>query len=72
MNAKNSCPCCSHAMLHHLSNRYSYWYCRSCRIEMPNIEKKKVATKKVVMQFHPTSIKSLVSAQKTADPIGTC
>ena len=38
MNSSITCPCCSENMLHHLSGRRDYWYCPSCREEMPNLD----------------------------------
>ena len=51
-------------MLRHLSGSHSYWYCSSCRIEMPNIEQHKMQPETINLnrkeQFPPKSIKSLV------------
>ena len=38
MNTPTICPCCSENMLHHLSGRRDYWFCPSCRQEMPNLD----------------------------------
>ncbi len=32
------CPCCSHPLLRHASYQRSYWFCRQCHQEMPDIE----------------------------------
>jgi diguanylate cyclase (GGDEF)-like protein len=32
------CPCCSHQLLRHASYQRSYWFCRQCHQEMPDIE----------------------------------
>lgn len=32
------CPCCSHTLLHHISNHREYWFCRNCWQEMPDLE----------------------------------
>ena len=65
MNVKNPCPCCSNTMLRHLSSSHSYWYCSSCRIEMPDIERKKAQHQIVARtrknQFLSKSKKSTVS-----------
>ena len=64
MNVKNPCPCCSNTMLRHLSGSHSYWYCSSCRIEMPNIERQKAKPEIAKLdrqeQFPPKLIKSIV------------
>ena len=38
MNFQAVCPGCSNIILHHLSNRREYWFCRSCWQE-PNLKK---------------------------------
>ncbi len=38
MSSSITCPCCSENMLHHLSGRRDYWFCPSCREEMPNLD----------------------------------
>ena len=38
MNTSVTCPCCSENLLHHISGRRDYWYCPSCREEMPNLD----------------------------------
>ncbi len=37
MNIICTCPCCSDRLLHHFSHHKDYWYCPSCRQEMPNL-----------------------------------
>ncbi|MDJ0898412.1 MAG: hypothetical protein QNJ55_06340 [Xenococcus sp. MO_188.B8] len=37
MSSSITCPCCSENMLHHLSGRRDYWFCPSCREEMPDL-----------------------------------
>lgn len=32
----NNCPCCLDTMLRHIRHNEIYWYCPSCRQEMPN------------------------------------
>lgn len=32
----NNCPCCTDTMLRHIRHHKIYWYCPSCRQEMPN------------------------------------
>ncbi len=32
----NNYPCCSDTMLRHIRHHEIYWYCPSCRQEMPN------------------------------------
>lgn len=31
----NSCPCCRGALLRHVKGKNLYWFCTSCRQEMP-------------------------------------
>lgn len=38
MNSSITCPCCSEKMLHHISGRRDYWFCPSCREEMPDLD----------------------------------
>ena len=38
MNTPVTCPCCSENLLHHINGRRDYWYCPSCREEMPNLD----------------------------------
>jgi hypothetical protein len=37
MNILTVCPCCNNRMLHHLAHHRSYWFCRHCWQEMPNL-----------------------------------
>ena len=30
------CPCCSQTLLRHIRHGNIYWFCSSCRQEMPN------------------------------------
>jgi hypothetical protein len=30
------CPCCSHQLVRQISRQRLYWFCSSCRQEMPN------------------------------------
>lgn len=34
----NQCPCCSNTLLRHWEQKKTYWYCRTCRQEMPNLD----------------------------------
>ncbi len=34
----NNCPCCSNLLLKHWKQGKTYWYCGSCRQEMPNLD----------------------------------
>ena len=33
----NNCPCCSNLLLKHWKQGKTYWYCGTCRQEMPNL-----------------------------------
>jgi|GEM_PF-1690219 len=33
----NNCPCCANLLLKHWKQGKTYWYCGSCRQEMPNL-----------------------------------
>lgn len=35
---QHHCPCCSSALLHHISHKRSYWFCMHCHEEMPDLE----------------------------------
>jgi hypothetical protein len=37
MSILTICPCCNDKMLHHLGHRRSYWFCRHCWQEMPDL-----------------------------------
>ncbi|MEH1946052.1 MAG: hypothetical protein V7K77_03525 [Nostoc sp.] len=32
-----NCPCCSNQMLRHIRLQETYWFCRHCWQEMPNL-----------------------------------
>ncbi|MHC5896053.1 hypothetical protein [Nostoc sp.] len=32
-----NCPCCSNQMLRHIRLQQTYWFCRHCWQEMPNL-----------------------------------
>ncbi|GAA6615061.1 hypothetical protein NUACC26_008500 [Scytonema sp. NUACC26] len=32
----NTCPCCTDQLLRHVSSQGVYWFCPSCRQEMPS------------------------------------
>lgn len=34
----NTCPCCSNQLLRHIRHQEIYWFCTSCRQEMPNLD----------------------------------
>ena len=34
----NNCPCCSSLLLKHWKQNRTYWYCATCRQEMPNLD----------------------------------
>ncbi|MEL6786933.1 MAG: hypothetical protein AAFO76_05875 [Cyanobacteria bacterium J06607_15] len=38
MSISVECPCCRSILLHHVSNRREYWFCRHCWQEMPDLE----------------------------------
>uniref|UniRef100_A0A7C3PFT0 Uncharacterized protein n=1 Tax=Oscillatoriales cyanobacterium SpSt-418 TaxID=2282169 RepID=A0A7C3PFT0_9CYAN len=33
----NDCPCCKGNLLRHIRNSGVYWFCPTCRQEMPNL-----------------------------------
>lgn len=33
----NKCPCCSQTLLRYASRGEAYWFCTSCRQEMPDL-----------------------------------
>ncbi|AFZ03954.1 hypothetical protein [Calothrix sp. PCC 6303] len=33
----NTCPCCSHVLLRHVRGNETYWFCRNCWQEMPEM-----------------------------------
>lgn len=48
------CPICSDLLLRHIHSKRSYFYCQSCRLEMPEVTG---GTQKLV-DFSPSKIKS--------------
>lgn len=68
MNDNNSCPCCSTAMLLHLSSQRSYWFCGHCRLEMPNLQANKNSIKPTV-QLKPAPLKSAIIPRKSLETI---
>ncbi|MEQ9621134.1 hypothetical protein [Coleofasciculus chthonoplastes] len=34
----NTCPCCSHPLLRHISHHRLYWFCSHCWQEMPTVD----------------------------------
>ena len=68
MNA-NSCPCCSDSMLLHLTSRRSYWFCRHCRLEIPNFKAKGIEDLRKAIQLNPSSIKAAIAHNKSTKPV---
>jgi hypothetical protein len=33
-----TCPCCSNQLLRHFRHHQLYWFCQTCRQEMPVVE----------------------------------
>lgn len=48
-----NCPCCSDQLLRHIRAQDVYWFCPSCRQEMPVLEMK---SSQVYQQFVGTSL----------------
>ncbi len=57
MHTSVICPCCSENLLHHLNGSRDYWYCPSCREEMPNLDA--VKRNKFYHQHQIVSLSSL-------------
>ncbi len=58
----NSCPLCSQKILRHIRPNQIYWYCVSCRQEMPNLGETRVS--QVKRGALPTCARGLVSTLK--------
>jgi hypothetical protein len=56
-------------MLLHLGNRRSFWFCSHCRLEMPNLNINKQATKPNMRQLNPNSLKEAIASHKSSNPI---
>ncbi|MBG1243631.1 hypothetical protein F8R90_21355 [Nostoc sp. NZL] len=41
INFMTNCPCCSNQMLRHIRLQQTYWFCRHCWQEMPNLNSEK-------------------------------
>lgn len=73
----NKCPCCSNTLLKHWEQRKTYWYCGTCRQEMPNLELTDLVNRYqqqgIAIFNQLSSTKSLVSSlkQKTANSISS-
>ena len=38
----NECICCRDFLIRHLNRRRMYWFCPTCRQEMPNLNSQKI------------------------------
>jgi hypothetical protein len=38
-----NCPCCSNQLLRHFRHPQLYWFCQSCRQEMPLLEQQNLS-----------------------------
>ncbi len=45
----NNCPCCSNPMLRHFRLHKTYWFCRQCWQEMPNLNSE--ANQSILAEF---------------------
>ncbi len=63
MNILSVCPCCNGKMLHHLSHRRSYWFCRHCWQEMPDLRARAEKYRDRTHTFANLSL-NLVNSQK--------
>ena len=63
MKSSITCPCCSEKMLHHLSSHRDYWFCPSCRQEMPDLD----AVKRSNFHHQNTIINLSLFQKKTPD-----
>lgn len=46
----SKCPCCDQSMLLFAGKNRLYWYCSSCRQEMPDLVSVMMATRRKVQQ----------------------
>ena len=51
-------------MLRHLSKHHRYWFCSRCRIEMPDIEGKKVKLQKTKVSLNSAAIEGIIIPPK--------
>ncbi len=49
----NACICCHSSMLRHIRDNDIYWFCPSCRQEMPNFEPNFEPTFELVPNGYP-------------------
>ncbi|MDY6782340.1 MAG: hypothetical protein SW833_07280 [Cyanobacteriota bacterium] len=49
----NKCPCCDQSMLIFAGKNRLYWYCPSCRQEMPDLVNVMMAARQKVPQLPP-------------------
>ncbi len=40
----NTCPCCGASLLRHVRHSEVYWFCQSCRQEVPQLTVTRVTT----------------------------
>ena len=64
----NNCPCCSESMLLHLSSRRSYWFCRHCRVEMPNSEAR-IGQRERKTGFDSSSLEAAIAPLKSRQSV---
>ena len=56
-------------MLLHLTSSRSYWFCRHCRLEIPNSNAMGIEKSKKSIQLNASSIKAGIANNKSAEPI---
>lgn len=62
------CPICSDLLLRHIHSKRSYFYCQSCRLEMPEVVG---GTQKVVDFSPPTKSRTEVFIAPAIAPANT-
>ncbi|OSO90787.1 hypothetical protein B7O87_08190 [Cylindrospermopsis raciborskii CENA303] len=55
-NRANTCPCCGGFVLRHIRHRELYWFCPSCRQEVPLLTISRISVQ--LENAHTASIKS--------------
>jgi ribosomal protein L37AE/L43A len=45
-----NCPCCSNQLLRHFRHHQIYWFCQSCRQEMPLLEQPSLSRMSLMLE----------------------
>nr|WP_084226917.1 hypothetical protein [Nostoc sp. KVJ20] len=55
-----NCPCCSNQMLRHIRLQETYWFCRHCWQEMPNLSSERNRSSLNLTRKSPSLVKQAI------------